>query len=132
MRNYLPIAQKLQLPKGAPKLVITAENVIQATHTSPRGSTGGPDGIVLDLLARLLLGVDAAVYGTAVADELASNPAYAYLGALQTVIQQFADGGVPADLAVPLLSATGFAFAENRRRGQRIQRCSTVPIALAC
>ncbi len=54
MRNYVPIAQKLQLPKGAPKLVITAENVIQAAHTSPRGSTGGPDCIVLDLLARLL------------------------------------------------------------------------------
>jgi hypothetical protein len=31
---------------------------------------------------------------------------------MPSVIQQLADGEVPADLAIPLLSATGFAFAK--------------------
>ena len=105
-------AQEQQLPQGAPKLIITAENVIQAAQTAPRGSTGGPDSVVLDFLTRPLLGLDVDVFRQAGLDELTSNPAYAYLGALQTVIQQFADGGVPADLAAPLFSATGFAFAK--------------------
>ena len=101
-----------QIPKGAPKLIITAEHVILAAQTAPRGSTGGPDSVVLDMLTKPLAGVDIDVYRKAGTDELASNPTYAYLGALRTVIQQFADGGVPADLAVPLFSATGFAFAK--------------------
>jgi hypothetical protein len=68
-------AQEPQLPQGAPKLIITAENVIQAAQTAPRGSTGGPDSVVLDLLTKPLLGVDADVYRKAGTDELTSNPA---------------------------------------------------------
>jgi hypothetical protein len=41
--------------EGLPKLNITVEHIIQAAQTAPRGSYGGPDSIVLDLLTRSLL-----------------------------------------------------------------------------
>jgi hypothetical protein len=36
----------------------------------------------------------------------------AYLDALRTVIQQFADGDVPEAMAMATFSATGFAFTK--------------------
>jgi hypothetical protein len=53
--------QEWQIPAGVPTHINTAQHVILAAHTSPRGSPGGPDGVALDLLTRPLLGVDAAV-----------------------------------------------------------------------
>jgi hypothetical protein len=52
--------QKQPRLEGLPKLNITVEHIIQAAQSAPRGSCGGPDSIVLDLLTRSLLRADAA------------------------------------------------------------------------
>ena len=61
---------------------------------------------------RPLLRVDVAKYREAGAAEKAIDQNFAYLDALPTVIQQFGEGDVPTDMAMSMLSATGFAFAK--------------------
>jgi hypothetical protein len=104
--------QQQPRPDGLPKLTITVEQVIQAAQTAPRGSAGGPDSIELDLLTHPLLRVDAAKYREAGAAERVAGRTFASLDALRTVVQQFADGDVPADMAMAMFSAAGFAFAK--------------------
>ena len=42
----------------------------------------------------------------------ASGQTLAYLDALRTVLEQFAEGDIPADMAMSMFSTTGFAFAK--------------------
>jgi hypothetical protein len=93
-----------------PRLIITAAVVIAAAQSAPRGSTSGPDGLLLDMLTRPLLSVDPEAYESASEALIASTPKYAYIAALHKVIQTIADGRVPAMAALPLFSATGFAL----------------------
>ncbi len=120
------------------------EQVIQAAQTAPRGSTGGPDSIELDILTHPLLRMGAAKYREAGAAERAADPAFAYLDALRTVIQQFADGDVPEDMAMATeTNVTGLVFTyygrsrafvifPRRRQTDFLQApCSCFPAARA-
>jgi hypothetical protein len=123
--------QKQPLPEeGQPKLIITGEHIIQAAQTAPRGSSGGPDSIVLDLLTRSLLKVRCRQVQRSGANREGNRPDLCLLDALQVVIQQFVDGEVPADVALPLFSATGFAFSKPGG-GIRLVACGVALCRLA-
>ena len=113
-RNLRHRGADQQLPRleGLPRLNITVEHVIQAAQSAPRASCGGPDSVDLDLLTHPLLKADAEKYRKAGPAEKASDPTFAYLDALRTVIERFVEGDIPADVATAMFSATGFAAAK--------------------
>jgi hypothetical protein len=129
--QYLATGQQQPRPEGLPKLNITVEHIIQAAQTAPRGSCGGLDSLHLDLLTQPLRRADAIKYREAGAAERASNPTYAYLEALQGVIQQFADGDVPAAISMAIFSATGLALSKPDG-GIRPIACGVSLRRLAC
>jgi hypothetical protein len=109
-RNLVHYEGDCALTGDQPRLVISAAVLIAAAQSAPRGSVAGPDGLLLDVITRPVVGLDAEAFESASESLVASTPKYAYVAALLKVIQAIADGHVSRVAALPLFSATGFAL----------------------